>query len=393
MADEYVETRVDTGVVLVRTDSVALLDEIDALIFDCDGVLIDVRESYTKTIHASVAYLMQELFDVDFPATQSLLELIHTFKKSGGFNNEWDIVYSILLHLFNKLPKKLQRKLIATRHQLAEKPLSERFLLAKKTFQRQLQPQEHSSLLDLGPAFALARRANSTGISSIEREFKNASDSKEVFEATQQFLAYPGRVGESLLTTIFEEIFCGSILFEKQYGMKPRFYLGSGLITKEKRIVSPKILDDLASLIGQNNFGIATGRPYSLTKYTLGSLLDSFSRKASVFIEDVLEAQRNERVTMGEIDLTKPNPFSLLQSSEGLNPFKRVAYVGDSAEDIIMVKKACELDNRFLSVGVYSTSSFREDLISNFIELETDVILPSIKELAGLIKNYGMKKR
>jgi phosphoglycolate phosphatase-like HAD superfamily hydrolase len=383
----------DKGVVLVRTDCVAPLDTIDAIIFDCDGVLIDVRESYTKTIHASLAYLMQELFGVDFPATQSLMELIHTFKKSGGFNNEWDVVYSLLLYIFNKLPKRLQRKLIAIRYQLDDKSLSERFFLAKKTFQSQLHPQEHSSLLDLGPAFALARKADSTGISSIEREFKDAPDSRDVFEATRQFLAYPGRVGESLLTTIFEEIFCGSILFEKQYGVKPRFYLGSGLITKEKPIVSPEILDNLASHIGQNNFGIATGRPYYLTKHTLGSLLDSFSRKASVFIEDVLEAERNKRATGEEIDLTKPNPFSLLQSAEGLNPFNRAAYVGDSAEDVIMVKKACRLDNRFLSVGVYSTSSFGEDLISNFIELETDVILPSIKELAGLIENYGLMKR
>jgi phosphoglycolate phosphatase-like HAD superfamily hydrolase len=281
---------------------------------------------------------------------------------------------------------------MATRHQLADKPLSERFFLAKKTFQSQIQPQEHASLLDLNPAFALARRADSTGIPSIEREFKNTTDSKEVFEAIQQFLAYPGRVGESLLTTIFEELFCGSDLFEKQYGVKPQFYLGSGLITKEKRIVSPKILDDLASLIGQYNFGVATGRPYYLAKHTLGGLLDSFDRKASIFIEDVLDAERNERATGVETDLTKPNPFSLLQSAEGLNPFNMAAYVGDSAEDVIMVKKACGLDNRFLSVGVYSTSSFREDLISNFIELETDVILPSIKELAGLINNFGMMK-
>jgi phosphoglycolate phosphatase-like HAD superfamily hydrolase len=393
LAGEYVETRVDAGVVMVRTDCVGPLDTIDAIIFDCDGVLIDARDSYTKAIHATVAYFMRELFGVDFPATQSLMELIHTFKKSGGFNNEWDVVYSLLLYLFNKLPKRLQGKLMAKRHQLADKALSERFFLAKNMFQSQLQPQEHTSLLDLGSAFALARRADSTGISSIEREFKNTPDSKDVFEVTKQFLAYPGSVGESLLTTIFEEIFCGSDLFEKQYDVEPQFYLGRGLIAKEKLIVSQEILDDLASIIGQYNFGIATGRPYYLAKYTLGGLLDTFDRKASVFIEDVLEAERNERGTGGEIDLTKPNPFSLLQSAEGLNPFNRAAYVGDSAEDVIMVKKACRLNNHFLSVGVYSTSSFREDLISNFIELETDVILPSIKELAGLIENFGMMKR
>jgi phosphoglycolate phosphatase-like HAD superfamily hydrolase len=378
---------------MVRTDCVIPLDTIDAIIFDCDGVLIDVRDSYTKAIHETVAYFMRELFDVDFPATQTLMELIHTFKKSGGFNNEWDIVYSLLLHFFNKLPKRLQEKLVEKGHQLTDKSLTQRFFLAKKTFQNQLQPQEHVSMLNLDPAFALARKADGTGIPSIEREFKNTPDSKDVYETTKQFLAYPGRVGESLLTTIFEEMFCGSPLFEKQYGVKPQFYLGNGLITKEKRIVSPEILDNLASQIGQYNFGIATGRPYNLTKHTLGTLLDSFDREASIFIEDVLKAERTKRNTGGEINLTKPNPFSLLRSAEGLNPFNRVAYVGDSAEDVIMVKKARRLDTRFLSVGVYSTSSFREDLISNFIELETDVILPSIKELAGLIKNFGMVKR
>jgi len=384
---------VDTGVVMVRTDCVAPLNTIDAIIFDCDGVLIDVRESYTKAIHATVAFFMRELFSVDFPATQSLLELIHTFKKSGGFNNEWDVVYSLLLYLFNKLPKRLQNRMMAFRHQLADETLLERFFLVKKMFQSQLQPQEHASMLDLSPAFDLARKADSTGISSIERVFKNALNSKDVFDVSQQFLAYPGSVGESLLTTIFEELFCGSDLFEKQYDVKPQFYLGSGLITKEKRIVSQEILNDLVSLLGRYKFGIATGRPYYLAKHTLGSLLDAFDRKASIFIEDVLDAERNERTTDGEIDLTKPNPFSLLQSAEGLNPFNRAAYVGDSAEDVIMVKKACRLDNRFLSVGVYSTSSFREDLISNFIELETDVILPSIKELAGLLENFKVKKR
>ena len=50
-----------------------------------------------------------------------------------------------------------------------------------------------------------------------------------------------------------------------------------------------------------------------------------------------------------------------------------------------MVKTACRSDDRFLSIGVYSTSSFQEDLIAAFMALETDIILPSIQKLAGVL--------
>jgi HAD superfamily phosphatase len=393
VAGDYVETRENAGVVMVRTEAVPLVTTIDAIIFDCDGVLIDVRDSYTTAIHASVAYVLRALFGVDFPATPSLLELIHTFKKSGGFNNEWDIVYALLLALFTQLPPRLQRQWVATRQQFADKPPAERFSLAKRMFQHQLLPHERAALLDLAPAFTLARQADSTGIASIERAFTSDPASQDVFAAAHQFLAYPGPVGESLLTTIFEELFCGSALFKRQYGISPQFYWGRGLIAQEKPIVSPTILADLAARLGHTNFGIATGRPYSLTQHTLRGLLDCFRRPASVFIEDVLAAERRERATGSDIALTKPHPFSLLQSAEGLNPFTRAAYVGDSAEDVIMVKTACRTDNRFVSVGVYSTSSFQDDLIATFMALETDVILPSIHELAGVLENVERMKR
>lgn len=381
----------DAGVVLVKKRCVEDLGRVDAIIFDCDGVLIDVRESYMKAITESVAYFTKELFGIDFPPTNSLMEIIHVFKKSGGFNNEWDIVYALLLHLFHKLPKKLKKKFIETVSQFSDQTLSERFHIIQRTLRSQIKPQELDFLLNLGEAYDLAKRADSTGIPSIEREFNNSPDPK-IFKATKNFLAYPGRVGESLLTTIFEELFCGAKLFEKQYGVKPQFHFGQGLINDEKRILTLKTLRDLASLMGQYNFGIATGRPRLLAKYTLGKILDKFNGKATVFIEDVLQQERKERARGVKTSHTKPNPFSLLKSAEGLDPFTIAAYVGDSAEDVLMVKRACVFDRRFLAVGVYSTSSFMEDLISNFVELEADIILPSIKELAGLLGETRREK-
>ncbi len=385
MVEDYVETRGNAGTVLVRTASIPLVPTINAIIFDCDGVLIDVRDSYTAAIHASVAYVLRELFDVDFPASSSFLELIHTFKKSGGFNNEWDVVYVVLLTFFTQLPARLQRAWLATRQQFVDQPPFTRFSLAKQLFQHQLTPHERAALLNLAPAFVLAEQADTAGISSIERAFTSNPSTQDVFAAAQTFLAYPGPVGESLLTTLFEELFCGSTLFESHYSHKPQFSWGRGLIAKETPLVSSAILDALAAHINHNKFGIATGRPYSFTLHTLGRLLDRFNRRACVFIEDVEAAETRNQLTSSSTSFTKPHPYSLLHSAEGLNPFTRAVYVGDSAEDVIMVKTACQSDDRFLSIGVYSTSSFQEDLIATFIALETDIILPSIQELAGVL--------
>jgi HAD superfamily phosphatase len=382
---EYEEIWQDAGVVMVRKEWAAAFPRVDAVIFDCDGVLIDVRKSYTRAIIESVAYFTRELFGVDFPETPSLMKLLHIFKMSGGFNNEWDIAYALLLDVFRNLSKKVQEHFVERLHQIEAIPLSARFQLIKEVFKSQISPRERK-LLDINSAFELARKADSTGIRSIERELKNRPESTDLFEATKKFLAYPGKVGESPLTTVFEEIFCGVNLFQEQYGMKPEFYGGSGLINEEKKIISLKLLEELASLMGRHNFGIATGRPYLLARHTLGKILDVFNRKATVFIEDVLTEERRERQKGVDVDLTKPDPFSLLRSAEGLDPFHTAAFVGDSAEDVIMAKKAWRRNSRFLAVGVYSTSMFKEDLISNFIRLKTDVILPSINELAGLMK-------
>lgn len=389
----YLETRVGAGAVLVREGCVDALGRVDAVIFDCDGVLIDVRDSYTRAIAESVAYFARELFGVDFSSTDSLAGVIHVFKKSGGFNNEWDVAYSLLLHLFCRLPKKLQEEFISTVNQSDGQVFSERFNAAQRVLRNRICPHEVDAWLDLDGAYDLARRADSTGIPSIEREFDKSASSRRVCEATKRFLAYPGRVGGSLLATVFEEIFCGSEVFEKQYGIRPQFYLGEGLIKDEKRILTLQVLENLASVMGRYNFGIATGRPCLLTRYTLGGVLDKFNRRATIFIEDVLEEELKEGAKGVEVNLKKPSPFSLLRSAEGLDSFGVVAYVGDSAEDVMMVKKAGASDGCFLSVGVYSTSSFKEDLISHFVELETDVILPSINELADVMKDARRGKR
>ena len=72
------------------------VDEFDSIIFDCDGVLIDVTKSYDTTINETIRYVLKEMADitVDIPLTN---EILLKFKSTGGFNDEIDITYSGVL--------------------------------------------------------------------------------------------------------------------------------------------------------------------------------------------------------------------------------------------------------------------------------------------------------
>ena len=71
-------------------------DEFDSIIFDCDGVLIDVTQSYDTTINKTISYVIKEIAGItaDTPLTN---EILLTFKSTGGFNDEIDITYAGVL--------------------------------------------------------------------------------------------------------------------------------------------------------------------------------------------------------------------------------------------------------------------------------------------------------
>ncbi len=57
------------------------------LVFDMDGVLVDVSESYRETIRRTVEY---------FTGRRISHELIQEFKNQGGWNNDWELSHRII---------------------------------------------------------------------------------------------------------------------------------------------------------------------------------------------------------------------------------------------------------------------------------------------------------
>jgi phosphoglycolate phosphatase-like HAD superfamily hydrolase len=364
------------GDVYIRNDSKNALRNLDAIIFDCDGVLIDVRESYNACVVKTALFLFNQLTGIDLPESAIPKDVLYSLKKSGGFNNDWDMTYAVLVPMLCELPlqiREIRRDSEKDLKHSKQKKRIERMrsriipILVKNNFQ-----------FDIDKFAANLRdyvvKVDATGLNSIRRIL--SSQNPILVKTIDEFLMYPGEVGESLLTTVFEELFCGSELFREIYDYEQEFWHGEGLINKEKKITTRKTFDALELLIGRNNFGVASGRPESLARHTLGKVMKRFKENALMFLEVVEEA---EKVT--EKPLKKPHPYPLVMASTGLKPFKSLAYIGDSMEDLLMVEYASELGYKFNFIGVYACNDLSEESVSDFKNKGADIVVPTVNEL------------
>ena len=390
---DYLKWKVEDSYWYIKKDCLSKLKSVDAIIFDCDGVLIDIRESYNKAAIRVVNYILKLVTGIDFPIKMISQETIRFFKKSGGFNNDWDMVYSILLYSILCLPIKIQDIIIKFVDQKTDQDYSwkEKFLVLQSQINeriKEINTEKVSSRIKNGIG-KFAKTVDEEGVNSIKRKlspFFPVDNFDEITSSVELLFNYPGNVYESPISSIFEEIFSGPELFEEIYGKKAQFFSDNGFIDKERKIITKKTLERLATLMNGNNFGIASGRTYSSAKYTLDKILTMFKRDSLIFFEKVEEYERKS--SHAKKNLKKPQPFSLLKAAESLEPFNYALYVGDSIEDFIMVTKANVKDNRYLSVGVYYFSDLKERMIDDIFEAKVDIILPSVNELTILLEKF-----
>ena len=79
----------------------------DAVIFDIDNVLIDTRASYIDCIRKTVEHFLVSVLNFQ-PSRYSFLSRkdVEEFKSLGGFNDDWDTCYGLLLYLLKQKIRK-----------------------------------------------------------------------------------------------------------------------------------------------------------------------------------------------------------------------------------------------------------------------------------------------
>ncbi|MEM2133228.1 MAG: hypothetical protein QW261_10795 [Candidatus Jordarchaeaceae archaeon] len=408
----YFELQLPTGDKgYVKKSSVDLLEQLRCLIFDCDGVLVDVSDSFIMAIIKTTKWYLTEILKLG-PITGDFItsEEISLFKNSGGFNNDWHLTYGVILYFVTLLLihlKNHQKKLLAL---VEENGNLESKLRKLGEFGNLCKSAGFDSMRLASSRFgdwSLKNYVDSldeSGLLSAEENAKNKLAESlgitfgQASKLLENLCLYQGTIYDlNIIKRYFEEIYSGSEVFKNVYGTNPIFYKGTGLIENEKLIVEEQVLKTLISKLGFSRFGIASSRQRSQTLPILQRLKNYenyFDLGSSVFLEDITLAEKNLRSKGIEVSLEKPNPYSLLMVADRIKPPKRIfGYVGDTVSDIIAAKKAQEQGTySVLSIGVLCATVNRESLFKKFTTLNADIILPSPNDLSPLFTHLEMMK-
>ena len=298
----------------------------DSIIFDCDGVLVDITNSYDQTIVKTVKYVLETLAKIN-DSIQIDFKIIDGFKSTGGFNDEVDLTYAAILSIV--AAKKLKK--------------------------------DQTEFINL-----VIDNSDSTGIKSVETFIKNQVDISEIIEQ----LSYPGSHKDNILYQIFDQLFYGPELYSKLFQNTSKFS-EPGLIENDVVIFNNDLSDKLENKF-HKQISMVTGRGKESVKYSLKNLLEKFDLQNSMFLED--ESR----------ELAKPNPQSLVNSITGMNS-KSCLYVGDSMEDFIMAKKATILGNNTTFCGIIGTSKNPEEKLQLFEQNQAILVLDSIDLLPKVL--------
>lgn len=258
------------------------ISQVDTLVFDIDGVLIDVRDSFMKAICQTVQFYFKEI--LGFQGSQNLINPKETeyFKISGGFNNDWDLTSAVVLFYLMKARENNLKDVDELR---SIKP-------DIKTFTTKM----------LSPGGGLAK--------VIDLIKKDGQVKEGILSLWDQ----------DLITKIFQEIYAGEEYCYIIYGFHPSLVKIEGLI-KQERIIIDK---------NKKNF---------LEKFSLGILTGRNEREARVALERLGwdEIISKKRIVTADDGVAKPHPQGLKKIAESLET-KWGIYIGDTWDDLLTVK-------------------------------------------------------
>lgn len=340
---------------------------LDVLIFDIDGVLIDVSASYRDAIRRTAQLYLEAALHLE-PYEGELVsrEDVAAFKLAGGFNNDWDLTTGVLMHLLalvppvpprsEPLPKTTNQVLAYLGRSGAELPITVAELARRKDI-RQFTAQ------------VAAAGGGLTGASKVLGT-RNAS----------LLFANGDPRTTNLVKRIFEEVYLGEEYFRDEYGEPPMVFHGSGLIRHERSIISPRTLDTLAAHLA---LGVATGRPRNQATFALEAAGMARYFVAMVTHEDAVAAETRGG---GGVHLGKPHPFTLLETARRITHARvRCAYIGDTLDDV-RAANAAKAEMDFVSIACLAPAEDKSAMRKEFERVQADVIVEHPDELVELIE-------
>jgi HAD superfamily hydrolase (TIGR01548 family) len=324
------------------------------IVFDMDGVLIDVSRSYRETVRETA-----RLFFKTAPSSEKLPEPLFPLtdlaavKQSGGLNNDWDLSSLVISLLFNVIKKPPVDECIDP---------WERY---RKTISR----------CDV-TALAEFLKSTPTPLSALLRK---VGKTKNAFI----YGLYGGDVGSgNIIKQIFQEVYLGKDLFEATYGKVPQFYLDEGFNQREQLLMDKRLLEELAA---NHIVAIATGRPRAEANYPLDRFGIRKYFESIMALEDCLEEEaRLLKAGAKKVSLSKPDPFMLDAIAERHKDFFTESYyIGDMPDDMIAAKNS---ETGYKAVGMIMSAPDRASLKKELGRAGADFIIEDFQQLKEFVR-------
>jgi len=341
----------------------------DILIFDMDGVLIDVSRSYRKAIQRTIQIYLETCLGFERNRGAWVTdEETSLFKSTGGFNNDWDLTSGLLLYLLSisEIPPLLKQKRFSSIQEIVS------YLKTKSSaFHRKNGIQiGRKHLL----SFLEKVKSSGGGLTGIRRILGTSWDG---------WVYRSGEIDKgNLIKRIFQEVYLGK-KFASYYHLPLLFYRGKGFHLRERTLIPKKFLIALRKKI---HMGIASGRPRFEAELALKRfrLLPYF--KSVVTLDECEEEEhRIHRLTGRKIKRSKPHPYSIIRTVQEIGlPHPICGYVGDVVDDMVAAQEA-KNDLSILAIGFLSDQRNKETAKESLIQAGADFVIVSPKELLRLV--------
>jgi len=337
----------------------------DILIFDMDGVLIDVSRSYRKTIQRTIQIYIENCLGFERNSGDWVTdEEISLFKSTGGFNNDWDLTSGLLLYLLSisGIPPLPKQKRFSTIQEIV-------FYLKTK-----------SSAFHRKNAIRIRRKHLLFFLEKVKSSGGGLRGVRRILGTAWEGWVY--RSGDidkdNLIKRIFQEVYLGE-KFSSHYDLPLLFYRGKGFYLQEKILIPKKVLSALRKKI---LMGIASGRPrfeaeLALKRFRLHPYFNS------VVTLDECEEEENRilRSTGKKIKCSKPHPYSLLKTVQEIGlPHPTCGYVGDVVDDVLAAQ-AAKKDLNILAIGFLCDQPNRKAAREYLIKAGADFVIENPREL------------
>jgi HAD superfamily phosphatase len=275
---------VKSGAVWVRPDSLSGLKRADTLIFDIDGVVMDVSNSI-RTVGCDAVRVYLTLL-LRWPDTGTFVEPeeIEAYKLADGFNDDWEIAGINVLTYLVKSELTGSRDVTALR-------------------------ATHPSIADLAKAVREARG----GVPYVRRRLLDMLDEAQ----RERVLA---RWDYRKIVQVFQELYAGEDHCFAFYGYNPEHVHVPGRIALDRKLIRRESIPP-----GISKLGVYSGRTWEETKAALemAGIADLFTRERVIVVDD---------------KMLKPDPAGLLTLIRRMESIAAV-YVGDMPDDREAVRR------------------------------------------------------